>query len=142
MIADQGFGDVSTRRVVRSRSWISANGYSLPSRVPHVGVGCVAFSRIPFGFVTNKAVKLLKTQATCPESDKTIPMPGLGHITVSPIPSSALDRRARRPRNSRLANTRLEALGLGLLPPWKDAVRSYLSRAKGVKDRCDEPPWR
>ena len=54
---------------------------------------------------------------------------GLDHITVSPIPSSALDRRARRPPNSRLANTRLEASGLGLLPPWKDAVRSYLSRA-------------
>jgi dTDP-4-dehydrorhamnose reductase len=53
---------------------------------------------------------------------------GLDHITVSPIPSSALDRRARRPRNSRLANTRLEASGLGLLPPWRDALGSYLSR--------------
>jgi dTDP-4-dehydrorhamnose reductase len=53
---------------------------------------------------------------------------GLDHITVSPIPSTALDRRARRPRNSRLANTRLEASGLGLLPTWKHAVSSYLSR--------------
>jgi dTDP-4-dehydrorhamnose reductase len=57
---------------------------------------------------------------------------GLDHITVSPIPSSALDRRARRPGNSRLANTRLEASGLGLLPPWQDAVRCYLSRAVPV----------
>jgi dTDP-4-dehydrorhamnose reductase len=55
---------------------------------------------------------------------------GLDYITISPILSSDLDRRARRPRNSRLANTRLEASGLGLLPPWKDAVRSYLSRIK------------
>jgi len=54
----------------------------------------------------------------------------LDDITISPIPSSALNRRARRPRNSRLANTRLEASGLGLLPPWKDAVRSYLSRIR------------
>lgn len=53
---------------------------------------------------------------------------GLEHILVSPIPSSALDRRARRPRNSRLANSRLDSLGLGLLPPWTQAVRSYLSR--------------
>jgi dTDP-4-dehydrorhamnose reductase len=53
---------------------------------------------------------------------------GLDHITVSPIPSSALDRRARRPLNSRLANTQLEASGLGLLPDWKEAVRSYLLR--------------
>jgi len=57
---------------------------------------------------------------------------GLDHITVSPIPSSALDRCARRPPNSRLANTRLEASGLGLLPAWKDAVGAYLSRAKGA----------
>jgi dTDP-4-dehydrorhamnose reductase len=63
---------------------------------------------------------------------------GLDHITVSPIPSSALDRRARRPRNSRLANTRLEASGLGLLPAWKDAVRSYLSRAIEAQEPCGE----
>jgi dTDP-4-dehydrorhamnose reductase len=53
---------------------------------------------------------------------------GLDRIALSPIPSSALDRRARRPRNSRLANARLESSGLGLLPPWAHAVRSYLSR--------------
>ena len=63
---------------------------------------------------------------------------GLDHITVSPIPSSALDRRARRPLNSRLANTRLEASGLGLLPPWQDAVRSYLSRAMGARSPASE----
>jgi dTDP-4-dehydrorhamnose reductase len=54
---------------------------------------------------------------------------GLDHLTVSPLPSSALHRRARRPRNSRLANARLEASGLGLLPAWKQALRCYLSRS-------------
>jgi dTDP-4-dehydrorhamnose reductase len=63
---------------------------------------------------------------------------GLDHITVSPIPSTALDRRARRPRNSRLANNRLEASGLGLLPAWKDAVRSYLSRANEAQEPFGE----
>jgi dTDP-4-dehydrorhamnose reductase len=64
---------------------------------------------------------------------------GLDDITVSPIPSSALDRRARRPRNSRLANARLEASGLGLLPPWKDAVRSYLARAAQAQEPSGQP---
>ena len=53
---------------------------------------------------------------------------GLDHVTISPIPSSALDRRARRPLNSRLANARLESSGLGLLPPWREGVDSYLLR--------------
>ena len=64
---------------------------------------------------------------------------GLDDITISPIASSALDRRARRPRNSRLANTRLEASGLGLLPPWKDAVRSYLARAAQAREPSGQP---
>jgi dTDP-4-dehydrorhamnose reductase len=63
---------------------------------------------------------------------------GLDHVTVSPIPSSAAGRRARRPRNSRLANTRLEGSGLGLLPVWKDAVRSYLARATRAQEPCRE----
>jgi dTDP-4-dehydrorhamnose reductase len=63
---------------------------------------------------------------------------GLDDITIAPIPSSALDRRARRPRNSRLANTRLEASGLGLLPPWKEAVRAYLSRAVQAQESSSQ----
>jgi dTDP-4-dehydrorhamnose reductase len=53
---------------------------------------------------------------------------GLEQVELLPIPTSASDRPARRPRNSRLANTRLVAEGLGLLPPWQDALRRYLVR--------------
>ncbi len=53
---------------------------------------------------------------------------GLDQVTISPVPSSTLNRRARRPRNSRLANARLDSSGLGLLPPWTEGVRCYLSR--------------
>lgn len=48
---------------------------------------------------------------------------------ISSIRSVELNRPARRPRNSRLANSRLEATGLGLLPPWQDALGRYLARA-------------
>jgi dTDP-4-dehydrorhamnose reductase len=53
---------------------------------------------------------------------------GLGESKISPIPTSGSDRPARRPRNSRLANARLESEGLGLLPPWSDALARYLAR--------------
>jgi len=53
---------------------------------------------------------------------------GLQGVQVTPIPTSASERPAARPLNSRLANTRLEAGGFGLLPPWKQAVRRYLDR--------------
>jgi dTDP-4-dehydrorhamnose reductase len=53
---------------------------------------------------------------------------GLSHVPLSAISSSALDRLAPRPRNSRLAPTRLENEGLGLLPPWQDALTRYLLR--------------
>jgi dTDP-4-dehydrorhamnose reductase len=49
-------------------------------------------------------------------------------VPLTRISSAELQRPARRPRNSRLANTRLEAEGLGLLPPWEDALRRYLER--------------
>ena len=53
---------------------------------------------------------------------------GLSHVPLFAIPTSASDRAARRPRNSRLAHTRLESEGLGLLPPWQDALARYLLR--------------
>lgn len=49
------------------------------------------------------------------------------------ISSAELRRPARRPRNSRLANARLEAEGLGLLPRWQDALRRYLERSSEVR---------
>ena len=56
-----------------------------------------------------------------------------GRLRLDPpmfsIGSAELKRAARRPRNSRLANSRLEAAGLGLLPPWQDALGRYLERA-------------
>ncbi len=53
---------------------------------------------------------------------------GLTGVQVTPIPTSVSERPAPRPLNSRLANTRLEVGGFGLLPPWEQAVRRYLDR--------------
>ncbi len=58
---------------------------------------------------------------------------GLSHIPLAAIPTSASDRRALRPRNSRLAHTRLESEGLGLLPPWQDALKRYLDRERQAR---------
>ena len=53
---------------------------------------------------------------------------GMSHVPLFPIPTSASDRPAMRPRNSRLAHTRLESEGLGGLPPWQEALTRYLLR--------------
>jgi len=58
---------------------------------------------------------------------------GLSHIPLAAIPTSASDRPAVRPHNSRLAHTRLESEGLGLLPPWQDALARYLLREGQVQ---------
>jgi dTDP-4-dehydrorhamnose reductase len=57
----------------------------------------------------------------------------LSHIRVFAIPTSASDRPAPRPRNSRLAHKRLESEGLGLLPAWQDALTRYLLREGPAK---------
>lgn len=54
---------------------------------------------------------------------------GLERTPVLPIRTDESARPARRPKNSRLANTRLESEGLGLLPAWQDALARYLLRA-------------
>ncbi|MGH9351672.1 MAG: dTDP-4-dehydrorhamnose reductase [Terriglobia bacterium] len=54
---------------------------------------------------------------------------GLEHTPIFPIGTEEAGRPARRPKNSRLANTRLESEGLGLLPTWQDALARYLLRA-------------
>jgi dTDP-4-dehydrorhamnose reductase len=46
---------------------------------------------------------------------------------VRSVMSSALDRPAPRPRNSRLKCLISEARGLSPLPPWRDAVREFLA---------------
>lgn len=53
---------------------------------------------------------------------------GLDPALVVPVPTSASDRPARRPMNSRLANRKLGEEKLGLLPDWKDALNRYLRR--------------
>jgi dTDP-4-dehydrorhamnose reductase len=53
---------------------------------------------------------------------------GLSHVPLFAVPTSASNRPALRPRNSRLALTRLESEGLGLPPPWQDALAHYLLR--------------
>ena len=57
---------------------------------------------------------------------------GMDESCVTPIPTSASDRPAPRPRNSRLAATHLEQQGLPLPPPWQEGLRCYLLREGGV----------
>lgn len=57
---------------------------------------------------------------------------GIDPALVLPVPTSASDRPARRPMNSRLANRKLEEEELGLLPDWKDALCRYLRRKPPV----------
>ena len=47
-------------------------------------------------------------------------------VTVNPIPSSEYRAKAKRPLNSRLCKTSLEAAGFDRLPHWKDALKRYL----------------
>ena len=58
---------------------------------------------------------------------------GLGETLIDPVLSSTLDRPARRPKNSRLANVRLEESGVDLLGPWRDALRRHFSMEKGER---------
>lgn len=59
--------------------------------------------------------------------------PGMRHVSISPIPTSASNGPALRSRNSRLANLRLESLGFDLLPTWRDALCRYLAREAQAK---------
>lgn len=47
---------------------------------------------------------------------------------VEPISSDQLTRPARRPRNSRMADTRTAALGMRSLRHWREALTDYLAR--------------
>lgn len=58
---------------------------------------------------------------------------GMDHVPISPASSVELDRPARRPKNSRLANARLGKEGLPLLPPWRDALNTYIR----IWQKCD-----
>jgi dTDP-4-dehydrorhamnose reductase len=58
---------------------------------------------------------------------------GLDSSKVIPIPTSATDRPARRPNNSRLANAQLLSEALPLLPPWQDALHRRLLRVGETK---------
>jgi dTDP-4-dehydrorhamnose reductase len=53
---------------------------------------------------------------------------GMEQVSLTPISASALNRPARRPKNSRLANRQLQKSGLRLLSPWQDTLRRYLAR--------------
>lgn len=54
---------------------------------------------------------------------------GIGSNTpLAPISSDELHRPARRPSNSRLADTRTAALGMKPLRNWREALADYLSR--------------
>ena len=47
-------------------------------------------------------------------------------IKVSPVASSEYPSRAKRPMNSRMDKSKLQAMGFEPMPPWQDALRRYL----------------
>lgn len=49
------------------------------------------------------------------------------NTVIHPIPSSEYPAKARRPLNSRMDKSKLEAAGFSRLPHWKDALVRYLS---------------
>jgi len=53
----------------------------------------------------------------------------LENAKLIPISSSELDRKAKRPMNSRLSNSHLLAQGFDPLPDWKEGVAKYIQRA-------------
>jgi dTDP-4-dehydrorhamnose reductase len=78
----------------------------------------------------------VSNQGTCSWfefSQEILRQVGLDVSTIVPISTSALNRAAPRPRNSRLANTRLAAEGIPLLPSWQEALHRYLVRTKEIK---------
>ena len=52
-------------------------------------------------------------------------------VKMEPVDSGQFQQRARRPPYSALTTTRLEAVGLKPLRPWKEALKDYL-QTKGV----------
>lgn len=60
---------------------------------------------------------------------------GFSATRVVPIPTSASSSPTRRPKNSRLASTHLQAEGLSLLPPWEEGLHCYLEREPLAKRR-------
>jgi dTDP-4-dehydrorhamnose reductase len=59
---------------------------------------------------------------------------GRDESLVTPIPTSASNRLASRPRNSRLAAAHLGQQGLPLLPPWQEGLRCYLLREGVIRN--------
>ena len=48
------------------------------------------------------------------------------NITVNPVPSSEYPAKAKRPLNSRLSKSSLDAAGFNRLPSWESALERYL----------------
>lgn len=53
-------------------------------------------------------------------------------VTVERVPSAAYPTKARRPKNSRLDKSCLDAAGFRRLPPWQDAVARYLREIEAI----------
>ncbi len=53
---------------------------------------------------------------------------------ITPVDSKAYPTRAKRPVYSVLSSSRLEASGIGELPPWQEGVRDHLKRRNKLKE--------
>ena len=53
-------------------------------------------------------------------------------VTIERVPSAAYPTKARRPKNSRLDKSCLDAAGFRRLPPWQDAVARYLREIEAI----------
>ena len=47
-------------------------------------------------------------------------------VKVTPVTSDAFPAKAKRPHNSRMDTSKLEAAGFEKLPTWQDALGRYL----------------
>lgn len=66
---------------------------------------------------------------------ETLRLAGETRTQVRAISSAAAGRPARRPSDSRLANSRLQAAGLALLPPWREALEAFIDLLLGESRR-------
>lgn len=51
---------------------------------------------------------------------------GMDEVKVTPVDSSGFPAKAKRPHNSRMDKSKLDAAGFRRLPDWKDALNRYL----------------
>ena len=66
-------------------------------------------------------------------AQKIFELSGVKPADLIPIRTEDFATAARRPKNSRLADTRLASFGIAPLPSWDDALRRYLTEIRALR---------